>query len=179
MPTGTVRAVLNGPTTLDYHYAPVDPAYNNPLAHYFAHYLPDSNTGRVLWQNDLHRLARYKILVCSERQCFTAGRRTDGGKRWYPADPEQRCISRTRPCDWSRTLDPERIGVDDQHIPGGIVAAGSKFIFDGGGSIEPTIANTKHAVETQRPRRSFRCVDHPLHSARHDLRNRLLRGQPG
>jgi len=49
---GSVLAVLNGPATPDYHYAPDDPAYPNPLAHYFALYLLDSHTGQVLWQND-------------------------------------------------------------------------------------------------------------------------------
>ncbi|MGH2497657.1 MAG: PQQ-binding-like beta-propeller repeat protein, partial [Ktedonobacteraceae bacterium] len=51
-PEGTMLAVLNGPATLDYRYAPVDPAYSNPLAHYFALYLLDSNTGQVLWQHE-------------------------------------------------------------------------------------------------------------------------------
>lgn len=49
---GSVLAVLNGPATPDYHYAPDDPAYPNPLAHYFALYLLDSHSGQVLWQND-------------------------------------------------------------------------------------------------------------------------------
>jgi outer membrane protein assembly factor BamB len=50
---GTALAVLHGPATLAYHYAPDDPAYANPLAHYFALYLLDSHTGQVLWHNEL------------------------------------------------------------------------------------------------------------------------------
>jgi outer membrane protein assembly factor BamB len=50
---GTVLAVLNGPATLPYQYAPEDPAFPNPLAHHFALYLLDSHTGQVPWQNDL------------------------------------------------------------------------------------------------------------------------------
>ena len=50
---GTVLAALNGPASLAYRYAPDDPAYQNPLAHYFALDLLDSNTGLVLWQSDV------------------------------------------------------------------------------------------------------------------------------
>ena len=51
--TGTTLAVLNGPARLAYRYAPDDPAYPNPLAHYLALYLLDSHTGQVLWRNEL------------------------------------------------------------------------------------------------------------------------------
>ena len=46
---GTTLAVLRGPATLPYSYAENDPAYPNPLAHYFALYLLNSQTGAVLW----------------------------------------------------------------------------------------------------------------------------------
>ncbi len=55
MPAGTELAALSGPAALAYRYAPADPAYQNPLAHYFALYLLDSKTGRVLWQSVITR----------------------------------------------------------------------------------------------------------------------------
>ncbi len=60
---GTTLAVLNGPATLAYRYAPDDPAYPNPLAHYFALYLLDSHTGQVLWRNELVRAGALQDLI--------------------------------------------------------------------------------------------------------------------
>ncbi len=47
---GTMLAILRGPAALPYSYAANDPAYPNPLAHYFALYLLNSQTGAVLWR---------------------------------------------------------------------------------------------------------------------------------
>ncbi len=219
---GTVLAVLNGPATQNYRYAPDDPAYQNPLAHYLALYLLDSNTGRVLWQNDLisaGALQDSRVLGADSQFIYLASRslqnnlvaqliavdKTSGITAWRVYGPREQAnagpdygallrqgrflywqvenavyalnpqtgqiawrdaiaevdakvsvleegqmatgdgILLIRRSDMYHALDlvtgAERwtlmgLGVDDPHTPGGIIAAGSKFILYGGGSIE-------------------------------------------
>ena len=219
---GTVLAVLNGPTTHDYRYAPDDPAYQNPLAHYLALYLLDSNTGRVLWQNDLFSAGALQdslVLGADSQFIYIASRslqnnmvaqliavdKMSGITAWRVYGPREQAnvgadygallrqgrflywqvqnavyalnpqtgqiawrdaiaevdanvsaleegqmatgdgILLIRRSDMYHALDlvtgAERwtligLGVDDPRTPGGIIAAGSKFILYGNGSIE-------------------------------------------
>ncbi len=78
---GTTLAVLNGPAALAYRYAPEDPAYPNPLAHYFALYLLDSYTGQVLWRNELVKagaLQDSKVLGADSQFVYIASRSSSG-----------------------------------------------------------------------------------------------------
>ncbi|HEU0000622.1 MAG TPA: PQQ-binding-like beta-propeller repeat protein [Ktedonobacteraceae bacterium] len=221
-PAGTMLAVLNGPATLDYHYAPVDPAYSNPLAHYCMLYLLDSNTGQVIWQNNLVQagaLQEASVLGADSQFIYIANRslqqnqvaqlmavdKSTGMIEWRVYGPrgqtnaapdfgalviqgnfiywqvdntvyavstqtgqiewrdaiaeitprvsvlEERQMATNagilliRRSDMYHALDlvtgTERwtlsgLGVDDQHMPGGVIAVGNKFILYGGGSIE-------------------------------------------
>lgn len=219
---GTTLAILNGPAMLDYRYAPGDPAYSNPLAHYCVLYLLDSKTGRVLWQNDLVQagaLQDASVLGTDSQFIYVASRslqnnqvvqlmavdKSTGMIEWrvygpagqanaapdfgallmqgnfvywqvdntvYALSPQtgqvewrdaiaevtsrvavleerQMAVSAgvllIRRSDMYHALDlatgAERwtlggLGVDDRHMPGGIVAAGNRFILYGGGIIE-------------------------------------------
>ena len=221
-PAGTTLAVLNGPATLDYRYAPVDPAYNNPLAHYCVLYLLDSSTGQVIWHNNLVQagaLQEASVLGADSQFIYIANRslqqnqaaqliavdKSSGMIEWRVYGPrgqvsaapdfgalvmqgnfiywqvdntvyavstqtgqiewrdaiaevtsrvsmlEERQMAASagvlliRRSDIYHALDlvtgAERwtlsgLGVDDQHMPGGVIAAGNKFILYGGSSIE-------------------------------------------
>lgn len=226
---GTVLAVLNGPATLPYRFAPGDPAYPNPLAHYSALYLLDSHTGQVIWHNDLVKagalqnatvlgadsqfiyiasqslshnqvtqliavdktggetawrfygpreqanaasdvgalLARGSLIYWQVDNAVYALNTQTGQVEWRAALPEVDAHVSTleegqmatgqgvllvRRSDMYHALDlvtgAERwtlsgLGVDDAHMPGGIIADGSKFILYGGGSIEAFDAATQ------------------------------------
>ncbi|MGH2493942.1 MAG: PQQ-binding-like beta-propeller repeat protein, partial [Ktedonobacteraceae bacterium] len=198
------------------------PAYSNLLAHYFALYLLDSNTGRVLWQHELVQagaLQDASVLGADSQFIYIATRslqnnqvaqlialdKSTGMIEWRVYGPrgqanaapdfgavlmqgsfiywqvdntvyalstqtgqiewrdaiaevtprvsvlEERQMAASagvlliRRSDMYHALDlmtgSERwtlsgLGVDDQHMPGGVIAAGNKFILYGGGSIE-------------------------------------------
>ncbi len=49
--SGTLLVALQGPAQQQYHLAPADPAYPEPMASSFVLYLLDRASGRVLWKN--------------------------------------------------------------------------------------------------------------------------------
>ena len=74
---GAVLAALHGPVTLPYTYAANDPAYPNPLAHSFALYLLNSQTGAVLWRaapGATNSLEGVSVLGADAQFIYLAGR---------------------------------------------------------------------------------------------------------
>jgi len=80
---GTMLAALNGPAILNYRYAPDDPAYQNPVAHFLALYLLDSSTGRVLWQSDIVKAGELEdsVIIGADSQfIYIAARALQGNQ---------------------------------------------------------------------------------------------------
>ncbi len=108
--TGAMLVALHGPATLPYTYAANDPAYPNPLAHYFALYLLNSQTGAVLWRaapGATNGLEGVSVLGADAQFIYLAGRtrgqhpvvqlvaldKTDGMLVWRFYGPHERAGS--------------------------------------------------------------------------------------
>lgn len=80
---GTMLAVLRGPATLPYAYAAGDPAYPNPLAHYFALYLLNSQTGAILWRaapGTMGAAEDFHVVGADAQFIYIAGRSLEQGQ---------------------------------------------------------------------------------------------------